>query len=48
MALATSAALQVYRQYVAAYGLGYSQRREAEVTMPAYRGSLDIEARRIG
>ncbi len=47
-ALASSAALQIYRQYVDAYGLGYSQRREAEVTMPAYRGSLDIEARRIG
>lgn len=25
-----------------------AERREAEVTMPAYRGSLDIEARRIG
>ena len=47
-ALADSSALRVYRQYVAAYGLGYGQRREAEVTMPAYRGSLDIQARRIG
>lgn len=47
-ALSTSPALQVYRQYVTAYSLGYSQRREADVTMPAYRGSLDIEARRIG
>lgn len=47
-ALADSAALQVYRQYVAAYGLGYSQRREATVTLPAYRGSLDMQARRIG
>ena len=47
-ALSTSAALQVYRQYVSAYNLGYSQRREAVVTMPAYRGSLEIEARRIG
>ena len=47
-ALAGSAALQIYRQYVAAYGLGYSVRREALVTLPAYRGSQDIEARRIG
>lgn len=47
-ALTTSAALRIYRQYVATYGLGYSQRRAAEVTMPAYLGSLDIEASRIG
>jgi len=47
-AVADSAALQIYRQYVNAYGLGWSQRREALVIMPAYRGSLDIEARRIG
>ncbi|MFT3834925.1 MAG: DUF881 domain-containing protein [Micropruina sp.] len=47
-ALAGSPAVQVYRQYVTAYGLGYSQRRENAVTMPAYRGSLDVEARRIG
>ena len=47
-ALAGSAALQIYRQYVATYGLGYSVRREALVTLAAYRGSQDIEARRIG
>ncbi|MFT4293839.1 MAG: DUF881 domain-containing protein [Micropruina sp.] len=47
-ALEASNAVQIYRQYVAAYGLGYGQRREASVTMPAYRGSLDVEARRIG
>ena len=47
-ALADSRAAQIYRQYVTAYGLGYSQRREASVTMPAYRGSLDVVARRIG
>lgn len=47
-ALADSSAAQIYRQYVAAYGLGYSQRREASVTMPAYRGALDVGARRIG
>ncbi|MFT3969555.1 MAG: DUF881 domain-containing protein [Micropruina sp.] len=45
-ALADSAAVQIYRQYVTAYGLGYTQRREASVTMPAYRGSLDIQAER--
>lgn len=48
LGLAESRAVQIYRQYVDAYGLGYSQRREASVTMPAYRGSLDIQARRIG
>ncbi len=47
-ALADSSAVRIYRQYVDAYGLGYGQRREASVTMPAYRGGLDIEARRIG
>ncbi len=47
-ALADSSALQIYRQYVAAYGLGYNERRESQVTLPAYRGSQDIEARRIG
>jgi len=47
-AVADSAALQIYRQYVNAYGLGWSNRREAQVTMPAYRGSMDIEANRIG
>ena len=47
-ALADSRAVQIYRQYVTAYGLGFAQRREASVTMPAYRGSLDIEAKRIG
>ncbi|MCW3159031.1 DUF881 domain-containing protein [Micropruina sonneratiae] len=47
-ALADSRAVQVYRQYVTAYGLGYDQRREVSVTMPAYLGSLDIEAKRIG
>ncbi|MFT4218714.1 MAG: DUF881 domain-containing protein [Micropruina sp.] len=47
-ALSGSAAVQIYRQYVTAYGLGYGQRIEASVTMPAYRGSLDIQAKRIG
>ncbi|WP_415088407.1 DUF881 domain-containing protein [Micropruina sp.] len=46
--LADSTAVQIYREYVTAYGLGYAQRREASVTMPAYRGSLDIQAKRIG
>ena len=46
--LADSTAVQIYREYVTAYGLGYAQRREASVTMPAYRGSLDIQAKRVG
>ncbi len=41
-------AVQIYREYVTAYGLGYAQRREASVTMPAYRGSLEITAKRVG
>ena len=47
-ALAESQPVRVYRQYVDAYGLGYAQRREAERTMPAYRGSLEITAKRVG
>lgn len=40
--LADSEALQVYRQYVDAYGLGYSHERVATVEMPGYVGSLGI------
>ena len=47
-ALAESQPVRVYRQYVDAYGLGYAQRREAERTMPAYRGSLEITVKRVG
>jgi uncharacterized protein YlxW (UPF0749 family) len=46
--LASSSYLNVYRQYVRAYGLGYAQARLDEVTLPAYRGSVEITAVRVG
>ena len=42
-ALATSTSVQIYRQYVDAYGLGYSEGREDSVTFPAHEGSLDLQ-----
>ncbi|MBK8460986.1 MAG: DUF881 domain-containing protein [Micropruina sp.] len=47
-ALATSTYLEIYRQYVRAYGLGYSSARLDQVTLPAYRGSVEITAVRVG
>ncbi len=41
-ALADSAHLQVYREYVAAYRLGYAQERESAVTLPGYQGPLEL------
>lgn len=41
--LANSEYLSVYREYVAAYRLGYEQRREPEVTMPGFQGALELE-----
>ncbi|WP_420176118.1 DUF881 domain-containing protein [Luteococcus sp. OSA5] len=43
-ALAASREVAVYKQYVEAYRLGWKQDRLASVTMPGYRGSLDLEA----
>ena len=42
-ALTTSGPVQIYQQYVAAYGLGYAERRDGEVTFPAHVGSLDLQ-----
>lgn len=47
-ALAASAYLTGYRDYVAAYGLGYSQTREVDVRFPPYTGSLDLAQARPG
>ena len=41
--LAGSTSVQIYRQYVDAYGLVYSEGREASVTFPAHEGSLDLQ-----
>ena len=41
-ALDDSAPVQIYRQYVAAYGLGYQVRQDAKLQLPGYNGSLDL------
>ena len=40
--LAASPYLQIYQEYVRAYRLGYSERRDPTVTMPAYQGSTTL------
>jgi uncharacterized protein YlxW (UPF0749 family) len=42
-ALAGSPALQIYQQYVAAYGLGYEERSLRRADFPAHQGSLDLQ-----
>ncbi|GAA1829107.1 DUF881 domain-containing protein [Microlunatus capsulatus] len=42
-ALAGSPALQIYQQYVAAYGLVYSERTVERADFPAHEGSLDLQ-----
>lgn len=41
-ALAASDTLRIYRQYADTYRLGWSVRREASVTLPAYRGPAEF------
>ncbi len=41
-ALKGSKYLEVYRQYVRAYGLGYEQRRVSKADLPAYVGSTKL------
>ncbi len=41
-ALAESSHLQVYREYVVAYRLGYSQQRLDDVVLPGFQGPLDL------
>ena len=41
-ALDTSPAVRIYKQYVTAYQLGYSQSRVSDAQMPAYVGSIDL------
>ena len=42
-ALDSSEPVQIYQQYVAAYDLGYQVRQDAELQLPGYDGSLDLE-----
>lgn len=42
-ALRDSKAVEIYQQYVAAYGLGYAQERRDVVDMPGYSGTLNVD-----
>ena len=42
-ALASSGPVDIYRQYVAAYGLVYDEHRDASVTFGPHEGSLDLQ-----
>lgn len=42
-ALDSSDAVQIYQQYVTAYGLGYSARPEEQVQLPAFDRSADLQ-----
>jgi uncharacterized protein YlxW (UPF0749 family) len=46
-ALAGSAPLQIYQQYVVAYGLVYGEEVVARADFPAHEGSLDLRYARI-
>jgi uncharacterized protein YlxW (UPF0749 family) len=41
-ALADSPALEIYRQYVEAYALGYAERSDANLELPGFRGSEEL------
>ncbi len=43
-----SPAVQLYRQYVDQYGLGWSMEEQDTIDMPAYTGSLRLEHARTG
>ncbi|MFX4273409.1 DUF881 domain-containing protein [Propionibacteriaceae bacterium Y1685] len=45
--LESSEYLQIYQQYVEAYGLGYQETRSAEVTLPAFEGAQDLRHARV-
>ena len=48
-ALAEASSIQIYRQYVAAYGLDYEEKTERRADFPAHQGSLDLQhARTLG
>ena len=41
-ALASSEPIQIYKQYVSAYGLGFREQDVPKATFPAYEGALDL------
>jgi uncharacterized protein YlxW (UPF0749 family) len=41
-ALASSEPIQIYQQYVQAYGLGYREQEVSKATFPAHEGALDL------
>ena len=41
--LSASEGIRVYRQYVTAYGLGYSVRRQGNLELAGYLGPIDLE-----
>ena len=47
-ALNTSPAVQIYRQYVDAVGLGYDLQTRPQQTFPAYAGSINLQFARTG
>ena len=47
-ALGDADAVQIYRQYVDAYGLGYAQERVDDVQLPALSGVLGIQHAQAG
>lgn len=47
-ALNTSPAVQIYRQYVDAVGLGYDLQTAPQQTFPAYAGSINLQFARTG
>lgn len=46
-ALADSATIQIYQQYVEAYRLGYKVRSQSRVRFPAHEGALELSSARI-
>ncbi len=46
-ALDEAPAVQIFQQYVDAYGLGYEQERRGNIEMPGYAGTLGLEHARI-
>ena len=45
-ALASSEPIQIYKQYVGAYGLGYREQDVPKAAFPAYEGALDLPSSR--
>jgi uncharacterized protein YlxW (UPF0749 family) len=42
-ALAAAPEVRIYKQYVAAYGLGYSVRQRHKITLPPYTGNVTLD-----